>query len=65
MSRDRGRLFIRAKEQRVVIHPGGHFLPSQKVWQDGAVKFIGECVNGSKQDRAVQDESVEDMNVPF
>jgi len=60
----RSRILVNAcegGEQKVVIHPGGHFVPNQKVWLDAAVKFIGECVNGSNQGKAAQEESVEDM----
>ena len=52
-------------EERVVIHPGGHFVPTQKVWLDAAVNFIGECVNGRNESKAAQEESVEIMDVPF
>lgn len=52
-------------EDRVVIHPGGHFVPNQKVWLDAAVKFIGECVNGNNRSKEAEEESVEDMKVPF
>ena len=54
-----------AAHERVVIHPGGHFLPSQKVWLDATVGFIRECVTGGKQNRYTQEDNAEDMDVPF
>ncbi|MCJ1287914.1 hypothetical protein MMC26_007266 [Xylographa opegraphella] len=64
----RGRLLIESCEngaQRVVTHPGGHFLPSQKVWLDAAIGFVKECVNGAATKKATQEEGVEEMDVPF
>ena len=64
----RSRILIDSCEvahERVVIHPGGHFLPSQKVWLDTTVGFIRECVNRGKQNRHMQEDNVEDMDVPF
>jgi hypothetical protein len=54
-------------KDRVVWHPGGHFLPSQKVYLDRAALFIKECLEGGKEDGGKKDaeESVEDMDVPF
>ena len=50
-------------ERRVVVHPGGHFVPSQKPWLDAVVGFVKECMEGeNKQD---EDVSAEDMDVPF
>jgi len=51
--------------QRVATHPGGHFLPSQKVWLDAAIGFIKECVNGVVTKKAIEEDDVEDMEVPF
>jgi len=51
--------------ERVVIHPGGHFVPNQKVWLDAAIKFIGDCVRGSNGSKAAKEEGVEDMDIPF
>lgn len=52
-------------EGKVVWHPGGHFLPSQRPFLDAAVKFISECLEGGgqKEQKAVED--VNDMDVPF
>ena len=65
----RGRLLIESCEggkARVVVHPGGHFVPSQKVWLDAAVNFLKECMGSSDTTgKRQQDESVEDMDVPF
>jgi hypothetical protein len=52
------------KESRVVYHPGGHFLPSsQKQVVAPLLAFIKETVEGD--DEPKQEESVEDMDVPF
>ena len=52
-------------EGRVVYHPGGHFLPStQKASVNALIGFIKEVLHkaeGPKQ----EEESVEDMDVPF
>ena len=64
----RGRLLINSCEsgtERVVTHPGGHFLPSQKVWLDATIGFVKECVNGTATKKAIKEESVEHMDVPF
>lgn len=62
-------------EGRVVVHPGGHFVPSQKAWLDAVVGFVRECVmeeeeggEGGKRGRKGEErkeERVEDMDVPF
>jgi len=52
-------------EERVVTHPGGHFVPNQKLWLDASTRFIAECINGDKQTNLVHEENVEDMDVPF
>lgn len=54
-------------EGKVVWHPGGHFLPSQRPYLDAAVKFIRECLEGRQQggkDKA-EEEDVNDMDLPF
>lgn len=64
----RSRVLVDACEggqKRVVIHPGGHFVPNQKVWLDAAIRFIGECVTGSSGSNTAEEGSVEDMEVPF
>jgi len=65
---ERGRQLVEAcegGEGRVVIHPGGHFVPSQKAWLDAVVGFVKECVEGGGEKKGKEEESVEDMNVPF
>lgn len=54
-------------DDRVVIHPGGHFVPSQRRWLDAVVGFIRDQVEKpqSKRTSGLEDESVEDMDVPF
>jgi len=47
----------------VVIHPGGHFLPSQRPWLDAVAGFLKECLERGKEKKA--EESVEEMDVPF
>ena len=59
----------RVGKDRVVTHPGGHFVPSGKVWLDVVAGFIRSCVEEGatreKQARTKHDERVEDMDVPF
>jgi len=54
-------------EGRVVVHPGGHFVPSQKPWLDAVVGFVRECVEGveGREEEEEEEEKVEDMDVPF
>ncbi|MCJ1474537.1 hypothetical protein MMC13_003195 [Lambiella insularis] len=52
-------------EERVVTHPGGHFLPSQKTWLDAAVGFVQNCISKNHKKEDEEDENVEDMDVPF
>lgn len=53
--------------QRVVYHPGGHFLPSsQKQYVAALVAFIREALGEqSGLGKGKQEERVEDMDVPF
>ncbi|KAL1851890.1 hypothetical protein Plec18170_006193 [Paecilomyces lecythidis] len=53
------------KEGKVVWHPGGHFLPSQRTYLDAAVLFIRKCLEGQTDKGKEAEESVEDMDVPF
>ncbi|KAK2757977.1 hypothetical protein FQN54_004383 [Arachnomyces sp. PD_36] len=51
---------------RVVWHPGGHFLPSQRAYLDAAVLFIRGCLEGGDNGAGGKDEErVEDMDLPF
>ena len=59
-------------QERVVMHPGGHFVPSAKPWLDAVVGFVKDCVKGSGddgekggKDALRKEESAEDMDVPF
>lgn len=52
-------------EGRVVVHPGGHFVPSQKPWLDAVVGFVRECVEGERKGKEKEEERAEDMDVPF
>ena len=54
-------------DDRVVIHPGGHFVPSQRRWLDAVVGFIRDQVEKpqSRGPSGLEDEKVEDMDVPF
>ncbi|MCJ1401282.1 hypothetical protein MMC11_004494 [Xylographa trunciseda] len=64
----RGRVLIdscKNGSQNVVTHPGGHFLPSQKIWLDAAIGFVKECIKGTVTNKATEEDNVEDMDVPF
>lgn len=52
---------------RVIYHPGGHFLPSsQKQYVAALVAFIRDIVGGGAEGKsAKEEESVEDMDMPF
>ena len=52
-------------EGRVVVHPGGHFVPSQKPWLDAVVGFVRECVGEKEVKREREGVKAEDMDVPF
>ncbi|RDW86193.1 alpha/beta hydrolase [Aspergillus mulundensis] len=53
-------------EGKVVWHPGGHFLPSQRPYLDAAVRFIRECLEGGQQGgKGKEEEDVNDMDLPF
>ena len=55
----------------VMMHPGGHFLPSQRVWLDKVTGFVRRCLDGEDvakgigAEEAGEEERVEDMKVPF
>ena len=52
------------KEGKIIFHPGGHFLPSQRPFLDAAVGFIQglEKTEGKGEQK---EEDVNDMDVPF
>ena len=52
-------------EERAVVHPGGHFVPSQKPWLDAVVGFVKQCIEGEVKKEEKEEERVEDMDVPF
>jgi predicted esterase len=53
------------EDKYVVYHPGGHFLPStQKASVNALIGFIKEVLHGEESGKN-EEESVEDMNVPF
>jgi predicted esterase len=53
------------EERYVVYHPGGHFLPStQKASVNALIGFIKEVMQGEEADKK-EEESVEDMDMPF
>lgn len=53
-------------EGRVVYHPGGHFLPaSQKAYVSALVGFMKDVLVAAESGGKKQEESVEDMDVPF
>jgi len=52
-------------EGRVVYHPGGHFLPSsQKAYVGALIGFMKEVLHAADPNKK-EEESVEDMDVPF
>lgn len=51
-------------ENRVVYHPGGHFLTTQKTYVAALVGFIKDVLHNADNGKQ-QEESVEDMDVPF
>lgn len=54
--------------QRLVYHPGGHFVPSSQRRSVGVlIAFIREICGGDQRAsaKAKEEESVDDINVPF
>ncbi|EGX49905.1 hypothetical protein AOL_s00076g546 [Orbilia oligospora ATCC 24927] len=54
---------------RVLWHPGGHYVVVKKQWLDAVGVFIRDSINesetSSKSTAAKEEESVEDMEMPF
>ncbi|KAI5292433.1 hypothetical protein KEM52_006367 [Ascosphaera acerosa] len=51
---------------RVIRHPGGHFLPSQRPYMDGTLRFIKGVLESSQRPAEdAAEEDVADMDVPF
>lgn len=56
---------VHTEERYVVYHPGGHFLPStQKASVNALIGFIKEVLHDQEEGKK-EEESVEDMDVPF
>lgn len=53
------------KEGKIVWHPGGHFLPSQRPFLDAAVRFIQERLENKDDKGKEEDEDVNNMDLPF
>ena len=53
-----------ANKTQVVVHPGGHFVPSGKQYLDTIAAFIRETTSPQNEKEKVE-ERVEDMDVPF
>ncbi|EAW09255.1 alpha/beta hydrolase [Aspergillus clavatus NRRL 1] len=53
------------EEGKVVWHPGGHFLPSQRPYLDAAVMFIRGQLEGNKAKADAKEEDAWEMDVPF
>ena len=51
-------------EGRVIYHPGGHFLTTQKTYVAALIGFMKEMLHKAESG-GKQEESVEDMDVPF
>ncbi|PYI07069.1 FSH1-domain-containing protein [Aspergillus sclerotiicarbonarius CBS 121057] len=49
---------------RVVVHPGGHFVPAQRPYLDAVVGFVRDVLEGEKKKEVVE-EDVNDMDLPF
>ncbi|KAL8916468.1 MAG: hypothetical protein Q9208_008500 [Pyrenodesmia sp. 3 TL-2023] len=65
-------LIEKCQRPREAVHPGGHFLPSQRPWLDAAVSFIRGNMDKAKDDGGgdlnateVKEERVEEMDIPF
>ncbi|KAL8937579.1 MAG: hypothetical protein Q9216_004354 [Gyalolechia sp. 2 TL-2023] len=47
----RSRMLVeKCEDAKVVVHPGGHFLPSQRPWLDAAVGFVKECLQAASDE---------------
>jgi hypothetical protein len=52
------------EKSRVVMHPGGHFVPGGKPYLDAIAAFIQETTSANKKQDKIE-ESAQDMDVPF
>jgi surfactin synthase thioesterase subunit len=53
------------EKTEVVIHPGGHFVPTSKQYLDIAAGYIQKHMEPQHEQRQPKEQSVEDMEVPF
>ncbi|ODH47730.1 hypothetical protein GX48_06152 [Paracoccidioides brasiliensis] len=55
------------RDGKVIWHSGGHFLPSQRQYLDGVVRFVRGCLEraGVGQAEGEEEGSAEEMEVPF
>lgn len=54
-----------AERTQVVVHPGGHFVPSGKQYLDTIAAFIKQTTTSETKENGQVEERVEDMDVPF
>ena len=54
-----------ADKTQLVIHPGGHFVPTGKQYLDTLVAFIKKTTSPEQGAETKDEERVEDMDVPF
>ena len=72
VAEDRGQRLVQACDEagrEVLVHPGGHFVPSQRVYLDAVVGFVGKYSSGGAVAEPPRErpkgESVQEMDVPF
>lgn len=56
-------LIERTVNPQVAVHPGGHFVPVGKEWVAALVNFIRGTLEAKEREK--EEESVEDMDMPF
>lgn len=54
-----------AGKTQVVVHPGGHFVPTGKQYLDMLISFIRSTTSAEQEPQTKEEERVEDMDVPF
>lgn len=54
-----------ADKTQMVVHPGGHFVPTGKQYLDMLVSFIKKATSNGQESQAKEEQKVEDMDVPF
>lgn len=54
-----------AEKTQIVVHPGGHFVPSGKQYLDLIAAFIKQTTTLDKMESGKEEVRVEDMDVPF